>query len=325
VGGGSDVYAFNARTGTKLWNYTTGGYVFSSPAIANGVVYVGSDDGNVYALNARTGAKLWNSTSGGTSSPAVVNGAVYVGGGSDVYALNATTGAKLWNYATGGYVSSSPAVSNGVVYVGSNDHNVYALNATTGAKLWNYTTGSYVTLSSPAVANGVVYVGSWDHNVYALYANNGTKLWNFTTGSIVFSSPAVLNGVVYAASFDDGQLYAIGTEPIPAAVLLSLNSRIVSTTTTTYTFSGQLITTSWTPVANAPITLQSSADKVHWSAVGSPVTTNAQGAYKFKGILNPGSYYFRTFYAGTSTTSSAASRIVKVVISSNGSRVVSDA
>ena len=29
---------------------------FSSPAVANGVVYVGSDDINVYALNAATGA-----------------------------------------------------------------------------------------------------------------------------------------------------------------------------------------------------------------------------------------------------------------------------
>jgi eukaryotic-like serine/threonine-protein kinase len=30
--------------------------VFSSPAVVNGVVYVGSDDHNVYALNATTGA-----------------------------------------------------------------------------------------------------------------------------------------------------------------------------------------------------------------------------------------------------------------------------
>ena len=53
----------------------------SSPAVANGVVYVGSDDNNVYALNATTGAKLWSYTTGGdvVSSPAVVNGVVYVG------------------------------------------------------------------------------------------------------------------------------------------------------------------------------------------------------------------------------------------------------
>ena len=141
------VYALNAATGAKLWSLHhrrlrvvvarggqwgglfwlrrlqclcaerrdrryavelhTGNYVDSSPAVANGVVYVGSDDRNVYALNA-------------------------------------STGAKLWSYTTGDIVYSSPAVANGVVYVGSYDDNVYALNALTGAKLWSFTTGDDV-------------------------------------------------------------------------------------------------------------------------------------------------------------------------------------
>ncbi len=36
----------------------------SSPAVANGVVYVGSRNSNVYALNASTGALLWSYTTG---------------------------------------------------------------------------------------------------------------------------------------------------------------------------------------------------------------------------------------------------------------------
>jgi outer membrane protein assembly factor BamB len=426
-----------ASNGQLKWNYTTGSSVDSSPAVANGIVYVGSYDNNVYALYANNGTKLWNYTTGGPvfSSPAVVNGVVYVGSYDyNLYALNATTGAKLWNYTTGDYVWSSPAVVNGVVYAGSNDNNVYALYANNGTKLWNCTTKGIVQ-SSPAVVNGVVYVGSRypDNNVYALNANNGTKLWNYTTGSMVESSPAVVNGVVYVGS-DDGNLYAVGNEsvstpttltatapstasvnqnfmingtlnatdgaPIAGATIqlqknvsgtwtnvtgktntttsigaysistsepaagtyqyrtyyagndtlanatsnvvkvsvtapattgnLLLNTHLVSTTTgsppkmvTTYTFSGQLMTTSWTPVANAAITLQSSSDKVHWSAFASPVKTNAQGAYTFKGTLKPGSYYFRTFFAGTSSTGPTASRIVKVVLSLNGSSSVS--
>ena len=79
--------------------------------MANGVVYVGSDDGNVYALNAATGAKLWSYTTGYvvTSSPAVANGVVYVGSGDgNVYALNATTGTRLWSFTTAGQVSFHP-------------------------------------------------------------------------------------------------------------------------------------------------------------------------------------------------------------------------
>ena len=195
------------------WSFTTGGGIdLSSPAVANGAVYIGSEDDNVYALSAATGAKLWNFITGASirfSSPAVANGTVYIGSEDDnVYALNASTGAKLWSFTTGGSVESSPTVANGVVYVGSLDGNVYALNASTGAKLWSFTTGGNV-YSSPAVANGVVYVGSADANVYALNAATGAKLWSFTTGaSIVFSSPAVANGVVYVGS-QDGNVYAL--------------------------------------------------------------------------------------------------------------------
>ncbi len=117
-------------TNNIIWTYTTGSIVLSSPAVADGKVYVGSHDNNVYCLNA-------------------------------------STGVHIWNYATGNSVStSSPAVADGKVYVGSYDYNVYCLNASTGAYIWSYTTGSHVS-SSPAVADGKVYVGSFDNNVYA--------------------------------------------------------------------------------------------------------------------------------------------------------------
>ncbi len=204
-GCGVNLCALNASTGALLWSFAGGG---GTPTVANGVVYVGSDDGNLYALNASTGAKLWSYAAGGNTSPAVANGVVYAGSDDgNLYALNASTGAKLWSFTTGGIVESSPAVANGVVYVGSRDNNVYALNASTGAKLWSFATGFWVD-ASPAVANGVVYVGSRDNNVYALNANTGAKLWSFTTGFQVESSPAVANGVVYVGS-DDANVYAL--------------------------------------------------------------------------------------------------------------------
>jgi outer membrane protein assembly factor BamB len=91
--------------------------------------------GNLYALNATTGALLWSYTTGYmlVSSPAVANGAVYVGStDNNVYALNAKTGALLWRYTTGGSVGSSPSVANGVVYVGSDDYKVYAFGLKKG-------------------------------------------------------------------------------------------------------------------------------------------------------------------------------------------------
>ena len=120
------VFALNASTGVELWSYTTGAVLYSSPAVAGGVVYVGSQAsypsdtiGSVSALNASTGVELWGYTMGASE-------------------------------LSGGY--SSPAVVGGVVYVGSGDGNIYALNASTGDKLWSYLTASFVVLLLPLLA-----------------------------------------------------------------------------------------------------------------------------------------------------------------------------
>ena len=51
--GSSDnkIYAINGKTGVKLWEFETGGTVYSSPAIGpDGTVYVGSWDKKLYAI-----------------------------------------------------------------------------------------------------------------------------------------------------------------------------------------------------------------------------------------------------------------------------------
>jgi outer membrane protein assembly factor BamB len=151
-----------------------GGFEWSSAAIVDDVVYVGSSDGYVYSLNASTGTVIWNASTGGIveSSPGVVDGSVYVGSyDSRVYALNASTGRQMWNYTTGGDVLSSPAVAGGMVFVGSCDYSVYALNASTGVRVWRYQTDDQV-LSSAAVVNGTVFVGSMDGTFYAFGPEN---------------------------------------------------------------------------------------------------------------------------------------------------------
>ncbi len=200
----------NASRLSKQWSHQTGLFIRSSPVVANGLVYVGSDDHSLYALDASTGQKRWSFQTSDTikSSPAVANGLVYVGSGDhSLYALDASTGQKRWSYQTGDAIKSSPAVANDLVYVGSGDHSLYALDASTGQKSWSFQTGDAID-SSPAVANGLVYVGSADHSLYALDASTGQKRWSFQTGSTIDSSPTVSGDLVYIGSADHS-LYAL--------------------------------------------------------------------------------------------------------------------
>jgi outer membrane protein assembly factor BamB len=189
----------------------------SSPAVANGIVYVGSLDHHLYAFNATTGKQLWAS---GTSedvmsSPAVGHGVVYVDsrfGG--LYAFDAQNGSELWHKSIDGENYSSPVVVHGVVYVGGD--RLHAFNALTGRKLWSAAPAEYGSpavgiAGTPAVVDGVVFTSSDDGGVGAFRAKDGKRLWQADIGqgccTTPESSPAVANGIVYVGS-NDHHLYA---------------------------------------------------------------------------------------------------------------------
>jgi len=203
------------KTNQTRWIYTTGGRVLSSPAIVDGIVFVGSGDHKLYALNETTGTLIWNYTTGGEifSGPAVTDSIVYVGSHDHkVYALNKTTGAHIWNYTTGDMIySSSPAVANGIVYIGSMDEKLYALNATTGAHIWNFTTAWFI-LSSPAVVGEIVYIGCRrlaSGKLYALNATTGDLIWSYYVGDVYYSSPVISDDIVYIGTAGNNRLYAL--------------------------------------------------------------------------------------------------------------------
>jgi len=170
------IYALDANTGNVVWQFRTGYYVESSPAVVNGMVYVGSMDYNLYALNASTGAVIWSYSVGpincrrltAACGPAVANGVVYTQSILGVYAVNASTGALIWTKFIEG--NTGPSVANGVLYFGSaySFPYIFALDASTGTQLWRYTTGAEVD-SSQTIVNGILYSGSTDGNVYAFH------------------------------------------------------------------------------------------------------------------------------------------------------------
>ena len=81
--GGRDklIHCLNARTGKAIWTFATKARVDSSPAIADGRVYTGSNDGHFYVLDLATGKKLWDFEAGAplSASPAIAAGRIAIG------------------------------------------------------------------------------------------------------------------------------------------------------------------------------------------------------------------------------------------------------
>jgi outer membrane protein assembly factor BamB len=187
------------------WRFATGGAVVGAPALVDGVLYVGSDDGNLYALDARTGRERWRFSAGLgiASSPAVVGGTVYVGAGDAttravVAAVDAATGRERWSRDVEGPVAASPVVADGALYVGTNAGILYAFDAATGQPRWQFPVGGDL-YASPAYADGAIFVGSWDGTFYTIDAATGTERWRFAAGGAIWAAPPVVDGIVYVA------------------------------------------------------------------------------------------------------------------------------
>jgi outer membrane protein assembly factor BamB len=176
------IVALDATSRMEKWHYGTGiADVVSSPLIANGTIFIASNDGNIYALT--------------------------------------MNGVLKWKYSTGNNVKSSPSIKDGTVFVGSQDSNLYAIDAQTGAPKWKFMAGGYVD-SSPAISNNVVYFGARSNMIYALDADTGRVLWRNTTGpnqKDYITSPAISGNMLYAVTSGGRVLAFSGAQVTPAA------------------------------------------------------------------------------------------------------------
>ncbi len=113
------VYSYDIRDGTLAWTYSTGGYAYSGPTVANTrhsppTVFIGSFDGNVYALDAKDGSLRWSRSAGGQviGSLSAVGDIVYVAefNGTSTTGYMMRSGREVFHYPRGTY---SPVISDG--------------------------------------------------------------------------------------------------------------------------------------------------------------------------------------------------------------------
>jgi outer membrane protein assembly factor BamB len=214
--------------------------VYSSPAVAGGAVYFGAHDGNLYSLDATSGQERWRLELGDPviTSPAIADGVLYIpdntaGTGGILLAVDVETGREMWRVPLPGSATYvyGVAVSGGLAFVGTalalftSSAGAYVHSVDIGARrhLWRTrvavqigvapTSGTPIfnkasVFGVPSVAEDVVYIGNGQRNLHALLAQTGDLLWEVPTGNAVNSTPFVADGVVYFTSMD-GYLYAV--------------------------------------------------------------------------------------------------------------------
>jgi len=124
-----------SRTGV-LWRYTAINRSFSTPAVADGLVFVADVRGVIHCLDAASGACYWtHATLGGNSmsSTLVADGRVYYGNANGkLTILAAAREKKLLNeIRVGSALHATPVAANGVLYVAT-QHWLYALQLPKG-------------------------------------------------------------------------------------------------------------------------------------------------------------------------------------------------
>jgi outer membrane protein assembly factor BamB len=167
------LYALDFESGGEKWHWPTGDEVAptirSTPAVGDGMVYVGAMDGYLYALDATTGSQRWAVKTGASirSHPLVYRespgdpGTVFFGSDDDFfYAIDAQSGDVRWRYRATDDVISAPIYDDGLVIFNSADSQIHALAANTGKPRWIQRTLVPAIGISPVLYNDRVFLPS---------------------------------------------------------------------------------------------------------------------------------------------------------------------
>ncbi len=202
------LYALNAETGQEIWRFQLSAYVVrSSPAVANGVVYIGAGF-NLFAIDARNGTEVWRVALryAGQSTPTIAGGIVVVPSQEGwLYALSAKDGALRWRIPTDGVVFGAAAIANNIVTIGTDNGTVYAIKLDNGQLLWRNSVSGGV-IASPSMAGNVVYFTSDSGKTYAFDLAEGNALWAAEIGG---PQPSAVTDQRIVVASTDGGIHAV--------------------------------------------------------------------------------------------------------------------
>ncbi|MFC2154977.1 PQQ-binding-like beta-propeller repeat protein [Acidobacteriota bacterium] len=129
---GNKLVSIDMKNKKIAWEYSDAEHAdpfFSSPAVGEDHVVIGSRDGFLHCVNRETGKKAWvfRTRDEVNSSPVIAGNRVVVGSiDGRLYVVNLKNGREAWSYEIGAAIIGCPAVTGGWIVIGSEDGRVYA-------------------------------------------------------------------------------------------------------------------------------------------------------------------------------------------------------
>jgi outer membrane protein assembly factor BamB len=196
--------ALDKTTGTLLWEHETPIDINTSPCVADGKVFFGTDDQVLRALDAATGNQLWELTVDDCAdlyrNPTSGNGIVYIQACSELHAVDMNTGTDVWSMSmVSGGGGNDPYLYNGKLYVGGNLASgwFHCLDAQTGSVLWSLEgSGNGTPADYCVVANDVLFIHR-DADPKTMEARNAL------TGALIWTSPVAAKLIAPMVVVDD--------------------------------------------------------------------------------------------------------------------------
>lgn len=199
------VYRARQADGGLVWKseYPGRGSVLAAPVVADGRVFVTSNDNRLTVLSLDDGQRLWDRRRDHPSDMTITGqaGATVIGdhvvtGFSDgqVTCLAVSDGATVWTQDLSGGeaefidVDTTPVVVGESVVAASYRGGLYSLVAETGDVRWLLRGEGFDT---PAVLDGVLYVPQSEGKVLAVDGDSGRLIWVAKLGEHTPGEPAV--------------------------------------------------------------------------------------------------------------------------------------
>ncbi len=197
----------------------------STPALSNGILYVGSTNRSFYTYDLYKGKRLWRFDAKNPleAAPTVTDDLVCFGSAGGVLrCLDKKSGAEKWSFRSRSEITASPIVAGDKLYFSSLDDRLYALSMRTGQKIWSYYRSAYQTVTprltvSPAYSDNRIYNLFSDGVLVCLAADTGKELWtkkvekNFDSVDKTRRTPLVRNGLTYIID-DKNDILALNGE-----------------------------------------------------------------------------------------------------------------